>query len=75
MPGGPNEIEMRSGVNGHRERRASNEPTATSSGNFYHESESGIQRSNTTGKRVSEGIKRRFGSLRKNKETTAAAVH
>jgi hypothetical protein len=27
--------------------------------------ESGLRRSNTTGKRLSEGIKRRFGSMRR----------
>lgn len=32
--------------------------------------ESGVSRSNTTGRRVGEGLKRRFGSLRRNKKTT-----
>lgn len=32
--------------------------------------ESGMSRSNTTGRKVGEGLKRRFGSLRRNKKTT-----
>jgi hypothetical protein len=31
--------------------------------------ESGVSRSNTTGRRVGEGLKRRFGSLRRSKKT------
>ena len=32
--------------------------------------ESGMRRSNTTGRGVGEGLKRRFGSMRRSKKTT-----
>ena len=35
------------------------------------EVESSVRRSNTTGRRVGEGLKRRFGSLRRGKNKTA----
>ncbi|KAH7313570.1 hypothetical protein B0I35DRAFT_275686 [Stachybotrys elegans] len=80
-----NEYEMQSGVNGDgylgpapglgrvgRQRSHSN-TDASSSANAY-SSNSGLQRSNTTGKKLGEGLKRRFGSLRKKKDSPTVHV-
>lgn len=51
-------------------RSFSNEANETSTAGFSNSSD--LRRSNTTGKRLSDGIKRRFGSIRRKK---AAEVH
>lgn len=35
----------------------------------------GVNRSNTTGKKLSEGLKRRFGSMRRKKDLPTESVH
>lgn len=45
-----------------------NKPTGSSL--KYSEFEDGMRRSNTTGRRVGEGLRKRFGTLRKSKRTT-----
>ena len=74
------EYEMQSGVNGDgilgpaaRPRSVSNADKATSSAYAVpaNGEESGLRRSNTTGKKISEGLKRRFGSLRKKRGSTS----
>ena len=52
-----------------RQRSASGNRTDLVSKSSFN-AESGLSRRNTTGRRVGEGLKKRFGSLRKNKKTT-----
>lgn len=74
------EYEMQSGVNGDgflgpapRLRSSSN---AAASGNAYQQDSSGLRRSQSTGgKRLSDGLKRRIGSLRRKREVPASEVH
>ncbi|POR35498.1 Uncharacterized protein TPAR_04319 [Tolypocladium paradoxum] len=66
---GPNAYEMQPGVNGGepvRQRSASNAAEASSTGAAYNGSY-GLQRSHSTGKKISEGLRRRWGSLRRKK--------
>jgi hypothetical protein len=76
----PGEYEMQSGVNGDgilgpaaRPRSVSNADKATSTAYAVPTAgeESGLRRSNTTGKKLSDGLKRRFGSLRKKRGSTS----
>ncbi|PNY28840.1 Uncharacterized protein TCAP_01241, partial [Tolypocladium capitatum] len=67
-----NAYEMRPGASASkralavRQRSASNAVEASSSGAVYVDS-GNLQRSHSAGKRISEGLKRRFGSLRRRK--------
>jgi hypothetical protein len=74
---GNNSYEMQPQSTMNRQRSASNsnvEPSSSSkpSGSLlrYADFEGDMRRSNTTGRRMGEGLKRRFGSLRKSKKTT-----
>lgn len=79
----PTEFEMRSGVNAHsrqengamiRQRSVSNaadgRPGPSESRNGQSNS-ADVNRHNSTGKRLSEGLKRRFGSIRRKSNTAA----
>lgn len=74
-------FEMRPGANRFsrqsesRQRSTSQNPEASSSGAMYTDNANGdLRRSNTTGKKLSEGLKRRFGSIRRKKEMPTEAV-
>ncbi|KAF7559020.1 hypothetical protein G7046_g5146 [Stylonectria norvegica] len=76
--GEPAEYEMQSGVNGRRRppvthhRSFSNEhpePSPTAADGFTNSTD--LRRNNTTGKRLSDGLKRRFGSIRRKKSDEA----
>lgn len=74
--------EMRPGANrfsrqgGSHQRSVSQSGEGSSSGAVYTDSPDGsLRRSHTTGKKLSEGLKRRFGSIRRKKEMPAETVH
>jgi hypothetical protein len=52
------------------DRAGAGNPTGTAL--KYKDFESNRQRSNSTGVKISEGLKRRFGSLRKSKKATTS---
>jgi hypothetical protein len=62
-----------------RQRSYSNAAAESSSlrvpGGYEASDNSGINRSNTTGKKLSEGLKRRFGSMRRKKDLPTESVH
>ena len=71
------EMQPRSKPEASRQRSASGsnvcmEPVGrgTASALRFEEAEGSVRRSNTTGRRVGEGLKRRFGSLRRGKNKT-----
>jgi len=66
------EMQPQSGPSSSRQRSAS----GSHHGNDinYSPSEDQVRRSNTTGRRVGEGLKRRFGSLRRSKKTSELEV-
>lgn len=71
------EMQPQSPMNRQRSASGSNvEPSSSGrpSGSLlkYSEFEGEMQRSNTTGRRMGEGLKRRFGSLRRSKKTSEA---
>lgn len=50
-----------------RRQRSHSNGAAASSGNAFGDDADGLQRSNTTGNRISSGLKKRFGSIRRKK--------
>jgi hypothetical protein len=79
----PGDLEMQPRTSmrlgGTRQRSVSNaEGAAAASSGFYRdelgESAEGIGRSNSTGKRLSEGLKRRFGSIRRKKNASVSVL-
>ncbi|KAH8596689.1 hypothetical protein B0O99DRAFT_685684 [Bisporella sp. PMI_857] len=80
LPDGSSEYEMQPPdtiKNASRQRSASGthtESTGTKNGSTmrYSEYESEMRRSNTTGNKIGEGLKKRFGSLRRHKKTVEA---
>lgn len=80
----PNAYEMRTGINRNSENspiarhRSVNHATHATSSDVAHNggnTDGDLRRSNTTGKKLSEGLKRRFGSLRRKKDMPQAEVH
>jgi hypothetical protein len=81
----PQEFEMQSGVNGAdrkdggvmaRQRSVSNAGPSSSlspTGENAFSNSTDLKRSNTTGKRISDGLKKRFGSIRRRKGIEAEA--
>ncbi len=60
---------LRSASGTHAELMRSSSGKASGNAKKHSDHESDIRRSNTTGRRVGEGLKRRFGSLRRSKKT------
>lgn len=68
QPQRPGTGRQRSISGNHEDFRGSSRPSA---GAFLDvDNGDGMRRSNTTGRRIGEGLKRRFGSLRRNKNAT-----
>lgn len=62
------EMQPQNGSSSSRQRSASGSHPGNDMN--YSQFEGQVRRSNTTGRRVGEGLKRRFGSLRRSKKTS-----